>query len=212
MCRKTLLILFLFHYLFSCAQIYVKESSSPNAFPICSKKGISPIIVSPDEELSVKKTVGLFAEDLYRVTHTHAKIYTGREYKGKEVIVIGTIGKNPFIDRLISKGKINVSAIRKGWEQYIIQTVEKPQQGVDRALIVVGSDKRGTAYGLLSISEAMGVSPYYWWADIPVRHQSAVYLSGSIVSKKPSVKYRGIFINKTILQLLYQDCLIIFHQ
>lgn len=195
MCRKTLLILFLFHYLFSCAQIYVKESSSPNAFPICSKKGISPIIVSPDEELSVKKTVGLFAEDLYRVTHTHAKIYTGREYKGKEVIVIGTIGKNPFIDRLISKGKINVSAIKKGWEQYVIQTVEKPQQGVDRALIVVGSDKRGTAYGLLSISEAMGVSPYYWWADIPVRHQSAVYLSGSIVSKKPSVKYRGIFIN-----------------
>nr|MBP7473609.1 glycosyl hydrolase 115 family protein [Prevotella sp.] len=195
MCRKTLLVLFLFHYLFSCGQIYVKDSFTSNAFPICFSRGTSSIIVSPDEELSVKKTVGLFAEDLFRVTHTRAEIYTSKKYKGKEVIVIGTIGKNPFIDKLISKGKIDVSAIKNGWEQYIIQTVEKPQQGVDKALIVVGSDKRGTAYGVLSISEAMGVSPYYWWADVPVRHLSEVYLSGSIISKKPSVKYRGIFIN-----------------
>lgn len=195
MCRKTLLVLFLFHYLFSCGQIYVNDSFTSNAFPICSPRGTSSIIVSPNEELSVKKTVGLFAEDLFRVTHTRAEIYTSKKYKGKEVIVIGTIGKNPFIDKLISKGKIDVSAIKNGWEQYIIQTVEKPQQGVDKALIVVGSDKRGTAYGLLSISEAMGVSPYYWWADVPVRHLSEVYLSGSIISKKPSVKYRGIFIN-----------------
>lgn len=60
---------------------------------------------------------------------------------------------------------------------------------------MAGSDRRGTAYGVFSISEAIGVSPWYWWADVPVVHRDAVFVEANYVSDTPSIKYRGIFIN-----------------
>lgn len=87
-------------------------------------------------------------------------------------------------------------AIRNGWEQYIIKILNNPCKGVDRALVIVGCDRRGTAYGTFALSEAMGVSPLYWWSDVPVKKQSALFLETlDYTSKAPSVKYRGIFIN-----------------
>jgi hypothetical protein len=77
-----------------------------------------------------------------------------------------------------------------------VQIVEKPLPGVDRALVIVGSDRRGTAYGLMQLSEKIGVSPWYWWADVPAQHHDrlAIRIAASHVSA-PAVKYRGIFIN-----------------
>ena len=112
------------------------------------------------------------------------------------VIFIGTLGKSQWIDSLAEKGFIDVNSIRNGWEQYIINLIDTPFPHVKKALVITGSDRRGTAYGLFSLSEAIGVSPWYWWADVPVKKQKNLYLSvNSFVSPKPSVKYRGIFIN-----------------
>ena len=74
--------------------------------------------------------------------------------------------------------------------------VRNPFPGVHQALVITGSDRRGTAYGVFELSRAIGVSPWYWWADVPVKHADALYLPPhNFVSNTPGVKYRGFFIN-----------------
>lgn len=170
------------------ADIAITNNDKPGAFAISTAKNTAPVFISPDEATVVKKVGMMFSADIGRVTGGNAKLNFDKKVNGKRVIVIGTIGQNKFIDKLIKAGKINVSSIRGDWEQYIIRTVRHPAKNIDEALVVVGSDKRGTAYGALTISEKMGVSPFYWWTDVPVRHHDAVYLSGSETSKTPSVK------------------------
>ncbi len=177
------------------AQIQVSEKGSPQAFPIVADGKCATVYVSPKEEQLVKKVAEMFTGDIKLVTDIKSETVVKNEVEGENAIVVATIGKNKWVDRLIVQKRIDVSKIKNGWEQYAIQIVEKPQKGIDQALVVVGSDKRGAAYGLLSISEKMGVSPYYWWADVPVQHKAAVYLTGNDVSRRPSVKYRGLFIN-----------------
>ena len=114
----------------------------------------------------------------------------------KTVIIAGTISKSSLIDSLISSGKLDVSPIAGKWESFISQVIVSPIPGVDKALVIAGSDLRGTVYGLYDVSEGMGVSPWYWWADVPVKRKSVVWAKeGRKVQKAPSVKYRGIFIN-----------------
>src|SRR5579863_1789251 len=82
------------------------------------------------------------------------------------------------------------------WESYVLKTVSNPVAGIDKALIIAGSDRRGTAYGVFELSRQMGVSPWYWWADVPVRHKDSLFFHRSMVeSGPPAVKYRGFFIN-----------------
>jgi hypothetical protein len=112
------------------------------------------------------------------------------------VVLIGTIGKSRIIDRLIRERKIDVSEIDGKWESTLIQVVAHPLPGVERGLVIAGSDKRGTIYGIYDLSEQIGVSPWYWWADVPVGHKDALYVkAGRWVQGEPAVKYRGIFLN-----------------
>lgn len=141
----------------------------------------------------VRKAVGLFASDIAAVTGVRPVVNPDRMHGN--VILIGTLGKNKWIDRLVSEKKLNVSQIRGGWEQFAIRRVNHPIPGVRRALVIVGSDRRGTAYGAFTLSEKMGVSPWAWWADVPVAKHKQVYVVCDYTSQAPSVKYRGIFIN-----------------
>lgn len=114
----------------------------------------------------------------------------------KTVVIIGTLGKSPEIDQLVKDKKINVSGITGKWETFIIQTVTNPSPGIDQALVIAGSDKRGTIYGIYDLSAKIGVSPWYWWADVPVVKQKELYiLPGQHTLGTPAVKYRGIFLN-----------------
>ena len=104
-------------------------------------------------------------------------------------ILVGTIGKSRVIDNLVKQKKIDVRQVKGQWESYLIDIV-------DGNLVIAGSDKRGTIYGIYEISERIGVSPWYWMADAPIKHQDEVYYDGGrIVQPSPKVKYRGIFIN-----------------
>lgn len=85
------------------------------------------------------------------------------------LVIVGTIEKNKWIQELAQKGKIDIRPLQGAWERYLIQTIDKPYPGVDKALVIAGSDRRGAAYGLFSISEMIGVSPWYWWADVPIK-------------------------------------------
>ncbi len=173
------------------ARITVSEKQSAGSFPLRGAK----ILVSPSEQTVVLKAAQMFAGDCEAVFGTGAAVGQTLDFKGNHVVVIGTLGHNDLIDGLVEAGAIDVSAIRGGWEQYLLTVVDNPVKGIGRALVVVGSDRRGAAYGILSLSEAIGVSPFVWWTDVPVGHKSNYYVSGTEVSKSPSVKYRGIFIN-----------------
>ena len=177
------------------AGVVINGNTSNGAFPVVMTGKASALFVSPSEETVVKKASGMFADDVERVTGQKPMLNFSKMISGNRVIVFGTLGKFSFIDKLAKQGKLDVKSIVNGWEQYLIQIVKKPAKGIDEALVVAGSDKRGTAYGILTISEKMGVSPFYWWTDIPVKHQKEVWLSGKEISKSPSIKYRGFFIN-----------------
>ncbi len=112
------------------------------------------------------------------------------------MIVAGTLGHNAFIDQLVHERKLDVSRVAGRWETFLIQIVERPTADVDHALIIAGSDKRGTIFGLYDVSASIGVSPWTWWADVPVRRQPDLYvLPGAHSDGEPAVKYRGIFLN-----------------
>ena len=114
----------------------------------------------------------------------------------RQMIIAGTLGQSSYIDRLAKKGKIDAEAIRGKWEAYGLQTVKKPMRGIDEALVVYGSDPRGTAYGIFEISRKLGVSPWVWWANVkPARQKEVVLEIDKMVDDGPDVQYRGIFIN-----------------
>ena len=112
-----------------------------------------------------------------------------------DCIIIGSL-QSPLIQKLIAAKKINAQELRGKWEKYILQLVDKPMAGVSQALVIAGSDKRGTIYGIYELSRQMGVSPWYWFADVPVTQHKNVYIrKGTYTDGEPKVKYRGIFIN-----------------
>ncbi|PCD23983.1 hypothetical protein AU210_015497 [Fusarium oxysporum f. sp. radicis-cucumerinum] len=115
---------------------------------------------------------------------------------GNTKIIVGTIGHSELIDKLIKDGSLDVSKIKGKWESFVSQLVKDPIKGTDQALVIAGSDPRGTIYGIYDISEQIGVSPWYWWADVPIRKRDEIFvLAKPKVQKSPSVKYRGIFLN-----------------
>ncbi|KAL2799671.1 hypothetical protein BJX66DRAFT_351803 [Aspergillus keveii] len=114
----------------------------------------------------------------------------------RAAIITGTIGHSLLIDSLIQRNKLDVSEIKGKWESYISQMVKNPLDGLNWALVIAGSDKRGTIYGLYDVSEQLGVSPWYWWADVPPKPKTSVWLgTDTKIQGPPSIKYRGIFIN-----------------
>ncbi|KAL2260100.1 hypothetical protein VTK26DRAFT_6004 [Humicola hyalothermophila] len=112
------------------------------------------------------------------------------------VIIAGTIGHSAVIDRLIARRAIDVSKIKGQWESFTSVVVKHPVPGCDKALVIAGSDPRGTIYGIYDVSEQIGVSPFYFWADTPPQKSKNLYVtSHKKVQGPPSVRYRGIFLN-----------------
>lgn len=172
----------------------VSESSSTGSLKIAGDGQASPIHYSSSDATVVRIAASALRDDVNRVTGIVPELSTNAP-SANEVILIGTIGSSPLIDSLVSGGKIDISAIQGKWEAYKAAIVENPLPGVSRALVIAGSDRRGTAFGVFALSESMGVSPWYWWGDVPVPHKSAVYIAGSHTQSSPGVKYRGIFLN-----------------
>ncbi|KAF2265992.1 hypothetical protein CC78DRAFT_170348 [Lojkania enalia] len=160
--------------------------------------GSAPTIVIDSKDWpGVTRAGNDLANDFGLVTGTKGKTVTSFSgLSNTPVIIAGTVGKSPLIDSLVSDGKIDVSSIKGKWESFITKIVENPADGVSSAFVLAGSDKRGTIYALYDISEQIGVSPWYWWADVPPKKKTAIYaLPSTKIQGSPSVKYRGIFLN-----------------
>jgi hypothetical protein len=147
--------------------------------------GGMPAVIRVDETEwpGVKRAVNDLSKDL---TMVGGPISGSND--GTRRILVGTLGKSPTIDTLVRQGKLDVKAIKGKWEASVTQVVGD-------TLVVAGSDKRGTIYALYDLSEAAGVSPWFWWADVPIKRHKDVFVTGRHVAKEPVVKYRGIFLN-----------------
>lgn len=175
---------------------YLCSANDADAFPLVSESKATALWVSPSDHKGLRRVAKMFQEDVKRVTGKTPEILAGDAPQGDVVVIIGSLGNCPVLDKLVANGKIDASEVEGRWEATITQVVEKPIEGVDRALVIAGSDKRGAVYGLFDLSQQIGVSPWVWWADVPVKQQSELYIApGPHVSKGPAVKYRGIFIN-----------------
>jgi hypothetical protein len=161
------------------------------------RRGIAaPIHVAASEWPGVQRAARDLAADIERVTGVKPGVSTAAPERITTIILAGTLGRSPLIEDLVSRNKLDVAGVRNRWESFVIATVESPFAGVDRALVIVGSDKRGTTYGIYEVSQQIGVSPWYWWADVPVTRRSSLSLrAGRHVWAEPSVRYRGIFLN-----------------
>ncbi|KAF2472868.1 uncharacterized protein BDR25DRAFT_341669 [Lindgomyces ingoldianus] len=160
--------------------------------------GSAPTIVIDGKDWAgVTRAGNDLANDFGLVTGTKGKVATGTSgLSDTPAIIAGTLGKSPLIDGLVSAGKLDVSRIKGKWESFTSQLISNPAEGISSALVLAGSDKRGTIYALYDISEQIGVSPWYWWADVPPKKKTAIYaLNTKKVQGPPSVKYRGIFLN-----------------
>lgn len=174
------------------------KAAGKEGFPLVTSSANTVVCYDANDEKVVATSVGLFVHDVEMVTGKTLETVSGKKLpkSADYAVIVGMVGKSKWIDELAAQKKIDVKPIEGGWERYTIQLVDRPMPGIKKAIVVAGSDRRGTAFGLLSISRAIGVSPWYWWADAPVEKQKQLVLKvNNFTSKEPSVKYRGIFIN-----------------
>lgn len=176
------------------SQSWISEKKMPGAFSIVANGIASAIYVDVNDHAVVVKAAALLHNDIELVTGKKAKIIN-QYSSSKNIILIGTIGQSRVIDQLIDEKKILVDSIKNKWEGYQVQVVKNPLPGILNALVITGSDRRGTAYGVLELSKQMGISPWYYWADVPAKKKSEVYYVAGLKHDAPAVKYRGIFIN-----------------
>jgi len=169
----------------------IEETSQEGYFPLSE----AVIYTDVNDYQVVKIASKMLVDDVERVTGKRLQLSTTKTLPKGIALVAGTLGHSRLIDQLVSKQKINVTSIKGKWESYIMIVTKHPQYHTP-LLAIIGSDRRGTAYGLTSLSEAIGVSPWYWWADVTPAHKTALYVEPGIYhQQEPSVQYRGIFIN-----------------
>lgn len=177
-------------------QRYVQCTEAPGGFSIVHNGAASALYVATADYSGVVRAAGDLQSDIALVTGVTPAITHSTTGLGPSVIIVGTIGGSPLIDTLIRSQRISVASVAGKWESFLIQVVPNPLPGVASGLVIAGSDKRGTIYGIYDVSEQIGVSPWHWWAEVPVQHKDALYVKpGVYLQGPPAVKYRGIFLN-----------------
>jgi hypothetical protein len=173
----------------------VHFDAQKGSFPLYANGKLVPLSVDSTDAKVVSIAVTALGQDLRDITGLSPSINYGG-IKNEYAIIAGTIGQSQFIDALIRSGKLNVAAIRDKWEGSQITIIDQPMPGCRQALVITGSDPRGTAFGVFELSGMLGVSPWKWWADVHPVKRKAIYIhAGKPVSSMPLVKYRGIFLN-----------------
>ena len=151
------------------------------------------VVYDPEDFAVVANVAQMLVEDISKVTHKKPDLVSGKLPAGGDAILIGTLGHSRFIDSLAKEGTIPADSIRGGWERFIIKSLHA--ENGKKLLIIAGSDRRGTAYGVTTLSREIGVDPWVWWGDVPVKYNPEIKIKADYISKAPTIKYRGIFIN-----------------
>ncbi|MGF7138831.1 glycosyl hydrolase 115 family protein [Roseimarinus sediminis] len=175
---------------------YVITEAGVSGFPLVEEGKAATVIYDSSDEAGLPRILSYFSKDVEMVSGVRPTVLADEVPVGKHLVIVGSLEKSSLIKKLIEAGKLDVAEIKGKWENSLIEVVQNPFEGVESALVVTGSDKRGVYYGLFDISRQMGVSPWYWWADVPVdQHEHIFIKEGRFDLGEPKVKYRGIFLN-----------------
>ncbi|WP_223654198.1 glycosyl hydrolase 115 family protein [Hymenobacter psoromatis] len=176
--------------------IVVNATTDGTAFRLAQGGRSAPIFVDTADAEVVHIAARCLAADVASVAGTQPTVSTQPPKPADYAVFMGTLGRNALIDKLVVTHKIDVAGLKGQWESYNILTVENPVRGIKHGLVLVGSDRRGTAYAAFTLAEALGVSPWQWWADVRPAHQAALWVrAGAHPQPAPAVKYRGVFLN-----------------
>ncbi|KAL4810820.1 hypothetical protein BDV18DRAFT_165351 [Aspergillus unguis] len=172
-------------------QAFASCTPLPGSIPLHG----APILVDQNDYEGIHIATKSLSEDFEQVTGCPAELVTNKSLNAETAIIVGSLEKSSLIQSLLQSNKL-VSDINGKWESYTTQLITNPVPGVAKGLVIAGSDKRGTIYGIYTLSKQIGVSPWYWWADAPIHKSPTLYaLNTTTTNGPPSVKYRGIFIN-----------------
>jgi hypothetical protein len=178
------------------AENFVKTIKSNSTITLIDPAHGPAILIDESTDPGVKRAVHSLAADILNVSGKTADVLQKKTDISQPLLIIGTIGKSAFVDELAKQGKIDARELSGKVEKYIIKTITNPCPGVSEALVIAGSDKRGTIYGIYELSKQIGVSPWYYWADVPVTKHESIYIEkGTYTDGEPAVRYRGIFLN-----------------
>ena len=185
--KKVFFLLFLLFGLaiqLCAAEQFVVFQSQEGALPFSN----ADICLTAQEHSCVSRAVKSLQNDMLKVTghQPNIQVVQSKEFPAS-AIVVGTVGSNSLIDNWVKKGVLK--DLKGKTEKYIIKTI-------DNQLVIAGSDKRGTVFGIYELSKQMGVSPWYDWADVPIeKHPQLFIKQGEYTDGEPAVRYRGIFLN-----------------
>jgi hypothetical protein len=172
------------------------QTPATGDFRLVYQGAAADLCVASEDYKVAHIAAGDVAADIERVTGLKPKVKESADGLSAHAVLIGTLGHSAIIDALVRGGKLNADEIRGQWESFLMTVVADPLPGVQQALVIAGSDRRGTAFGAYDLSRQIGVSPWYWWADVSPQHRDALIIrAGRYRQGPPSVKYRGIFIN-----------------
>lgn len=175
---------------------FITSKAKSSRFPLAENGIVMPLYLSSNDHSGVLRVAGHIQNDLEMVTGSKPSLITDEAINSEYAVIIGSLDKSDLIKKLVSSEKIDLSSLEGKRETFIIQVVDNPFPKVEKALVIAGSDKRGTIYGMYHLSEKAGVSPWYWWADVPVKKSRELHvLPGPHTLGEPKVEYRGIFIN-----------------
>jgi len=194
-------ILFAIAFFGCCLQITATEP-----FVSTEKKSENIVLKEKSLRLSIFTNSGIdngilravknLQSDFQKVTGTQPTLLNQISGMNSPLIIIGTVGTKSVIDDLIKQKKFDGKSLAGKNEKYIIQNISDPFPGVSEAIVIAGSDKRGTIYGIYEVSQQIGVSPWHYWADVPVVAKENLYFKKGIYTDgEPAVEYRGIFLN-----------------
>jgi hypothetical protein len=173
---------------------FISLAQSP-AFSFTDKKNGLQILYSKEGPKLDSIAAHLLARDIKMVTGNLPPVIADLARAKGNVVVIGNV-TSMLVQQFIGNKSLLTDSLKNKWECYGLKVIDNPGNNISKALIIAGSDARGTAFGVFDLSEKMGVSPWYWWADVPVKQQNKLILHlPQTFSTTPGVKYRGIFIN-----------------
>ena len=166
-----------------------EKGTAPGRFTLIENGKPVAVVTDPADANGVLIAAANLRADFGRVCGIAAPT------EGARAILAGSLD-SPLIRDLAGRGVIDVSPLKGQYEGYLMATVGSAAPGYEDALVIAGSDMRGTIYGIYEISEQIGVSPWYDWADVPVAHSDNLSMKpGTYLSGQPAVRYRGLFLN-----------------
>lgn len=173
----------------------VSENLGADRFTLISQSQPVSIVVANDDLKGIQIAARNLQQDFERVCGKKAELLDAPNADTKQCVIAGSLD-SPLIKQIAKSGKIDAGELKGKVEKYLMTVVSNPLPGVDEALVIAGSDMRGTIYGIYELSEQIGVSPWYDWMDVPAEHHENLSIAnGKYTAGEPAVRYRGLFLN-----------------